>query len=155
MQENIANVIISLAIAASAIILIKVAEYKKFKTLSGSHKATSVIFIFIGIAEAVYVSMSLKILTPALETVTSLSALLLFFTFIYLNKLQNAVSGMSIALGNRVNVGNTIEFEGKQGVITQIGLTKTIVQLINSDKQLIIPNKKFDEEVSVISKKTY
>ena len=103
----------------------------------------------------VVVSMSLKVLTPALETVTSLRALLLLLTFIYLNKLQNAVSGMSIALGSRVNVGNTIEFEGKQGVIIQIGLTKTIVQLMNSDKLLIIPNKKFDEEVSIISRKTY
>ena len=155
MEENIGNVIVSLIIAVSAISMIKLVEYKKFKKLSGSHKATTVIFIFIGIAESVYVSMTLHVLTPALETVTSLSALLLFFTFIYLNKLQNAVSGMSIALGTRINVGNTIEFEGKQGVIVQIGLTKTIVQLMNSEKQLIIPNKKFDEEISVISKKSY
>lgn len=155
MQENLTNVIASLILALSVIIIIKLVEYKKFRTLTGSYKATGVIFIFIGVAEAVYVSISLHILTPALETVTSLSALLLFFTFIYLNKLQNAVSGMSIALGSRVNVGNTIEFEGRHGVITQIGLTKTIVQIMNSDKQLIIPNKKFDEEVSIISKKRY
>lgn len=155
MEENITNVIVSIIILGAVVSIIKLIEYKKFRTLSGSHKATTVIFIFIGIAEAVYVSMTLHVLTPALETVTSLSALLLFFTFIYLNKLQNAVSGMSIALGSRINLGNTIEFEGKQGVIVQIGLTKTIVQLMNSEKQLIIPNKKFDEEVSIISKKSY
>lgn len=56
---------------------------------------------------------------------------------------------MSIALGKRFNVGNTIEFDGKQGEIMQIGLVKTIIK-IDNNKIMLIPNKKFDEEVMII-----
>jgi small-conductance mechanosensitive channel len=124
-------------------------ERIKFKTLSGSHKATGVIIIIISIIETIYLAITLKLLASAIEVVTSLSAILLFFTFVYLNKLQNAISGMSIALGKRFNVGNTIEFDGKQGEIMQIGLVKTIIK-IDNNKIMLIPNKKFDEEVMII-----
>jgi len=152
MEQNILNVIVSIIITISVIISIKIVEYTKFKTLSGSHKATGVIFIIIGIIEAIYIASNMKILSPAIEVVTSLSAFLLFFTFVYLNKLQNAISGMSISLGRRMNIGNKIEFKGKRGVITQIGLTKTIVKLDDSEKEMLIPNKKFDEEITIIDR---
>ncbi len=142
--------IISIVITALVFIIIKIVEFTKFRTLLGSGKATGVIFIIIAIAEIMYVSATLKILTPAIEVVTSLSVILLFFTFVYLNKLQNAISGMSIALGRRMNVGSEIEFDKKNGKIIQIGLTKTIVELEDS-RIMLIPNKKFDEEVIVIN----
>ena len=151
MEVNIFYAVISLLLTGIILVFVKVVERIKFKSLSGSHKATGVIIIIIVVAETIYIASNLRILTTAIELVTSLSAILLFFTFIYLNKLQNAISGMSISLGRRINVGSKIEFEGKQGVITQIGLTKTIVQLDKSDNLMLIPNKKFDEEVAVIS----
>jgi len=149
-EGNIFYAIISIVITAVVLIIIKAIEVTKFRTLLGSGKATSVIFIIIAIAEIMYVSATLKILSPAIEVVTSLSAILLFFTFIYLNKLQNAISGMSIALGRRMSVESSIEFDGKRGKIIQIGLTKTVVELEDS-RLMLIPNKKFDEEVTLIS----
>lgn len=150
MEINVVYAILSIVITAAIFIIIKIVELTKFRTLLGSGKATGVVFIIIAIAEVMYLSVTLKILSPAIEVVTSLSAILLFFTFVYLNKLQNAISGMSIALGRRINVGNKIEFGGKQGKIIQIGLTKTIVELEDS-RLMLIPNKKFDEEVSVVN----
>lgn len=150
METNILYAIVSLFLTGIILAFIKAVERTKFKSLSGSHKATGVIIIIIGIAETIYLASSLRILTTAIEVVTSLSAILLFFTFIYLNKLQNAISGMSISLGRRINVGTKIEFEGKYGTITQIGLTKTIVKLDKSNNLMLIPNKKFDEEISII-----
>lgn len=150
MEINILYALVSLFLTGTILVFVKVIERIKFKSLSGSHKATSVIMIIIGIAEIIYLASSLKLLSTAIEVVTSLSAILLFFTFIYLNKLQNAISGMSISLGRRINVDTKIEFEGKNGVITQIGLTKTIVKLDKSDNLMLIPNKKFDEEVSIV-----
>ncbi|AFS82207.1 mechanosensitive ion channel domain-containing protein [Candidatus Nitrosopumilus sediminis] len=150
MDSNVMYAIISIVITALVFIIIKIVEFTKFRTLLGSGKATGVIFIIIAIAEIMYVSATLKILTPAIEVVTSLSVILLFFTFVYLNKLQNAISGMSIALGRRMNVGSEIEFDKKNGKIIQIGLTKTIVELEDS-RIMLIPNKKFDEEVIVIN----
>lgn len=150
METNILYAIASLFLTGIVLTIIKVIERIKFNSLSGSHKATGVMMIIIGIAEVIYLASSLRLLSTAIEVVTSLSAILLFFTFIYLNKLQNAISGMSISLGRRINVGTKIEFEGKHGVITQIGLTKTIVKLDKSDNLMLIPNKKFDEEISII-----
>jgi len=150
MEENLLYAIISMVITAVILLIIKIVEKIKFKTLSGSHKATGVIILIICIAEALYLTRVLGILFPAIEVVASLSAFLLFFTFVYLNKLQNAISGMSIALGKRIDVGTKIEFNGKYGKIIQIGLTKTIVRIDNEEKLMLIPNKKFDEEVTII-----
>lgn len=151
-ETNFFYGIISVIVTSCIILIIKLVEKVKFKTLSGSHKATGVIIIIISIIETIYLAITLKLLASAIEIVTSLSAILLFFTFVYLNKLQNAISGMSIALGKRFNVGNTIEFDGKHGEIMQIGLVKTIIRIDNDNKIMLIPNKKFDEEVMIIEK---
>ena len=151
MEANLLYGMVSIFLTFIVLAIIKVIEHIKFKTFSGSHKATGVIIIIISITEVIYLSITLKILSSAIEIVTSLSAILLFFTFVYLNKLQNAVSGMSLSLGRRVNIGNKIEFVGEKGTITQIGLTKTIVKLDGTNRQMQIPNKKFDGEVAIIS----
>jgi hypothetical protein len=140
MEVNLLYSMVSIFLTFIVLAIIKVIERIKFKTLSGSHKATGVIII-ISITEVIYLSMTLKILSSAIEIVTSLSAILLFFTFVYLNKLQNAVSGMSLSLGRRANIGNKIEFVGEKGTIIQIGLTKTIVKLDGTNRQMLIPSK--------------
>ena len=154
-ETNFFYAIISIIVTACIFLIIKLVERIKFKTLSGSHKATGVIIIIISIIETMYLAITLKFLASAIEVVTSLSAILLFFTFVYLNKLQNAISGMSIALGKRFNVGNTIEFDGKKGEIIQIGLVKTIVKIDDGDKIMLIPNKKFDEEIMIIENSNF
>lgn len=155
MDYNFQISIISIIVVAVIVAVIKIIEKYKFKKLQGSHKATGIIIIIISIIEVTYLSIALKLLSSAIELVTSLSAILLFFTFINLNKLQNAISGMSISLGTRLNVGTTIEINGIYGRIRQIGLTKTIVKLENSNKLMLIPNKKFDEEISIIDDDKY
>ena len=147
--------IVSVIIVASIIVAIKFIEKIKFRTLSGSHKATGVIIIIICVVEVIYLAINFKLLSSAIEIVTSLSAFLLFFTFIYLNKLQNAISGLSISLGNRMKVGQNIEFDGKSGKVVQIGLTKTIIKLDKSDQIMLVPNKKFDEEVTIIKNSNF
>lgn len=145
--------IISILIAASAIISLKVIERVKFRKLVGSYKAIVVISILIVIAELMYLSISFRWLVAAIETVTSLSALLIFFAFVYLNKLQNAASGLSIALSPRISVGDYVEVENKRGKIVQLGLTKTVVELEGTRGQRMwIPNKKFDEVIAIMEK---
>ena len=150
MDNSVFYSILSIIILGSILATIKLIEKEKFKTLSGSHKATGVIIIILCIVESIYLAFNFKLLSSAIEIVTSLSAFLLFFTFIYLNKLQNAISGLSISLGNRIKVGQKIEFEGNYGRVIQIGLTKTIIKLDSSDRIMLIPNKKFDEEITIL-----
>lgn len=143
--------IISILLAASIIICLNILEKTKFQNLVGSYKAIIVISILIIIAEAIYLSISFKLLAYVIETVTSLSAVLIFFAFVYLNKLQNAASGLSIALSPRINVGDFVEIDDKCGKVVQLGLTKTIVELDKTNgKKMWIPNKKFDEVVTIL-----
>lgn len=154
MESNTVFAIISIIVTFGIFLTIKIIEHVKLKSLTGSHKATGVILIIIAIAEIIYLAITLRVLSSAIEIVASLSALLIFFAFVYLNKLQNAASGISMALG-RIKVGDKIEFEGKTGTIKQVGLVKTIVELDDSEKLLFIPNKKFDEDAYVISNQKF
>ncbi len=154
MESNTVFAIISIIVTFGIFLTIKIIEHVKLKSLTGSHKATGVILIIIAIAEIIYLAITLRVLSSAIEIVASLSALLIFFAFVYLNKLQNAASGISMALG-RIKVGDKIEFEGKTGTIKQVGLVKTIVELDDSEKLLFIPNKKFDEDTYVISNQKF
>ncbi|NIP61496.1 MAG: mechanosensitive ion channel [Nitrosopumilaceae archaeon] len=144
--------IISLVITGIAIAVIKIVDYIKFKNLVGSYKASIVMTLIIVVAEIIYLSVNFKLLSYAIETVTSLSALLIFMAFVYLNKLQNAASGLSMALGTRVKVGDRVEIQGKKGIIVQLGLTKTVIQVDGVEgMRLWVPNKLFDEKVSFLT----
>lgn len=141
------NAVLSVVVVVTIIVLLKIVEKIKFQDLEGSYKATTVIIILVVISEAIYLAISFSLLKNAIETVTSLSALLIFFAFVYLNKLQNAASGLSLALSSKVMVGEKVKIDGKKGTIVKIGLTKTIVEDDDSKNRLYIPNKKFDEVV--------
>jgi len=67
------------------------------------------------------------------------------------NKLKNAAAGLSIYLGPRINLGDIIEIDNKVGVIKEIHLTKTIIELKNGN-EMWIPNVKFDEAIVITHK---
>lgn len=144
--------IVSIIITALCISIVKIVDYTKFKHLVGSYKATTVIIIIIVIAEGVYLSVSFQFLTSALETVTSLGAVLIFLAFVFLNKLQNAASGLSMALGSRGKLGDQVEIDGIRGTIVQLGLTKTVLEVKGMEgMRYYIPNKVFDEKASFLT----
>lgn len=145
--------VISIVITIGAIIVAKIIDYYKFKTLDGSYKALVVVILLIVIAEGIYLSINFDLLIYALETVTSLSAILIFAAFVYLNKLQNAASGISIALSTNIHVGDKIEIENRKGTIFKLGLTKTIIEMDKDKSRVWVPNKKFDEVLVSISQK--
>ncbi|ABX13238.1 mechanosensitive ion channel domain-containing protein [Nitrosopumilus maritimus] len=147
------HAIISILVTVVAIASAKLVDFYKFKKLEGSYKALVVIILLIVIAEGIYLSINFDLLTYALETVTSLSAILIFAAFVYLNKLQNAASGISIALSTNIHVGSKIEIENRKGTILKLGLTKTIIEIDEDKKRIWIPNKKFDEVLVSISRK--
>jgi hypothetical protein len=147
--------IISIVITIGVIITAKIIDHYKFKTLDGSYKALAVIILLVVIAESIYLSIHFDLLTYVLETITSLSVILIFTAFVYLNKLQNAASGISIALSTNLHVGTKIEIENRKGTIFKLGLTKTIIEIDEDKSRVWIPNKKFDEVlVSISSVKT-
>ena len=71
---------------------------------------------------------------------------------IAINKLKNAIAGISIAIDPRIHLGDFIEVEKVKGKIIQFGLTKTVIETDELFK-VMVPNVKFDEEIIRIESK--
>jgi len=87
----------------------------------------------------------------AVETIASIGVGLVVLGIAFQNKLKNAAAGLSIFLGPRVNLGDIIEIDNKVGVVKEIHLTKTIIELIDGN-EMWIPNSKFDDEIVITHK---
>ncbi|MEK0348782.1 MAG: mechanosensitive ion channel, partial [Nitrosopumilus sp.] len=103
------------------------------------------------VAELVYLSTSFGLLEYVFEIIASIGVGLVVLGITFQNKLKNAAAGLSIFLGPRVNLGDIIEIDNKVGVIKEIHLTKTIIEL-NNGNEMWIPNVKFDEEIIITHK---
>jgi small-conductance mechanosensitive channel len=123
----------------------------KFKGLAGSHKIVVVVCMIAIAGELVYLSTSFGLLEYVFEIIASIGVGLVVLGITFQNKLKNAAAGLSIFLGPRVNLGDIIEIDNKVGVIKEIHLTKTIIEL-NDGNEMWIPNVKFDEEIIITHK---
>ncbi len=150
-MSQIVFAVISLAITITIILIVKFIDRVKFKELTGSHKIVVVVCMIAIAGELVYLSTSFGLLEYVFEIIASIGVGLVVLGITFQNKLKNAAAGLSIFLGPRVNLGDIIEIDNKVGVIKEIHLTKTIIEL-NDGNQMHIPNVKFDEEIIITHK---
>ncbi len=61
------------------------------------------------------------------------------------------INGILIHLDREMDVGADIEIDGKRGIINEISLTRT--KILNGEYTLLVPNRKFRENVVIIRKK--
>ena len=150
-MSQIVFVVISIVITISIMLIAKYIDHVKFKGLTGSHKIVVVVSMLAMVAELVYLSTSFGLLEYVFEIIASIGVGLVVLGITFQNKLKNAAAGLSIFLGPRVNLGDIIEIDNKVGVIKEIHLTKTIIEL-NNGNEMWIPNVKFDEEIIITHK---
>ena len=100
----------------------------------------------------IYLSITYGLLEFALETITSVGLGIVLLGVAFKNKLKNAIAEISIAIDPRINLGDFIEVENVKGKIIQFGLTKTVIETDELFK-VMIPNVKFDEEITRIESK--
>ena len=150
-MSQIIFVVISIVITISIMLIAKYIDRVKFKGLAGSHKIVVVISMLAIVCELVYLSTSFGLLEYVFEIIASIGVGLVVLGITFQNKLKNAAAGLSIFLGPRVNLGDIIEIDNKVGVIKEIHLTKTIIEL-NDGNEMWIPNVKFDEEIIITHK---
>jgi len=143
--------VISIVITVAIMLIVKLIDRVKFKELAGSHKIVVVVCILAVSGELVYLSTSFGLLVYAVETIASIGVGLVVLGIAFQNKLKNAAAGLSIYLGPRVNLGDIIEIDNKVGVVKEIHLTKTIIEL-NDGNEMWIPNVKFDEAIIITHK---
>jgi len=65
---------------------------------------------------------------------------------------SNLFAGISLIGDKLINIGSEIEIGGKKGKIVEMTLTVTKVRIADN-RLMIVPNKKFREEVVVITKR--
>jgi len=150
-MSQIVFAVISIVITITIMLIAKYIDRIKFKGLTGSHKIVVVVSMLAIAGELVYLSTSFGLLEYVFEIIASIGVGLVVLGITFQNKLKNAAAGLSIFLGPRVNLGDIIEIDNKVGVIKEIHLTKTIIEL-NDGNEMWIPNVKFDEEIIITHK---
>ena len=150
-MSQIVFVVISIVITVAIILIARLIDRVKFKKLTGSHKIVVVVCILVIAGELVYLSTSFGLLVYAFETIASIGVGLVVLGIAFQNKLKNAAAGLSIYLGPRINLGDRIEIDNKVGVVKEIHLTKTIIEL-NDGNEMWIPNVQFDEKIVITHK---
>jgi len=143
--------VISIVITVAIMLIVKLIDRVKFKELAGSHKIVVVVGLLAIVGELLYLSTSFGLLVYAVEIIASIGVGLVVLGIAFQNKLKNAAAGLSIFLGPRVNLGDIIEIDNKVGVVKEIHLTKTIIELIDGN-EMWIPNSKFDDEIVITHK---
>ena len=138
--------ILSIILTACVIIATKIIDKIKFAELHGSHKILGIVAILSITGEVVYLSIAFGLLQFALETITSIGVGIILLGVAFQTKLKNAISGISIAINPKINLGDYLEVENVKGKIFQFGLTKTIIET-DDGARIMIPNVKFDEEI--------
>jgi len=150
-MSQIVLVVISIVITVAIILIAKLINRVKFKGLTGSHKIVVVVCLLAIAGELVYLSTSFGLLEFVFEIIASIGVGLVVLGIAFQNKLKNAAAGLSIFLGPRVNLGDIIEIDNKVGVVKEIHLTKTIIEL-NDGNEMWIPNVQFDEKIVITHK---
>jgi small-conductance mechanosensitive channel len=150
-MSQIVLVVISIVITVAIILIAKLINRVKFKGLTGSHKIVVVVCLLAIAGELVYLSTSFGLLVYVFEIIASIGVGLVVLGIAFQNKLKNAAAGLSIYLGPRINLGDIIEIDNKVGVVKEIHLTKTIIEL-NDGNEMWIPNVQFDEKIVITHK---
>jgi small conductance mechanosensitive channel len=113
---------------------------------------SNLIFILV-IVIGVFISLGILNLN---KTVTSLLAgagiIGLALSFAFQDLAQNLISGISMAFRGPFKIGDTIEANGKRGVVTKLSLRSTML-LNSAGEEIIIPNKDVYQNVLINSSK--
>ena len=144
------NAIISIIISITVFSVIKLVISRKLSNLRGSQKLVGLISFIIVIIQLVYLGVLFDLFTLAASVIASFGVAFALISFALQNHLKNIVSGIGLYLNKKINIGDTIEIDGKKGVITEFHLLKTIAKT-QEGKIMNIPNLKFSETVILIS----
>ena len=144
--------IISIVISSGIFFFVRFVLIKKLSELKGITKLLGLISIIIISFELVYLATLFDLFRIAADLIASLGVAFALVTFALQNHLKNMISGIGLYLNTQIDIGDIVEIDGKEGVITDFHLLRTIA-ITEDGKRIIIPNLKFSESVTIISHK--
>ncbi len=153
LDERILITLVAVAVAIVFRAAIGSIFKRKLRELVGYQLLANALTGVLGIGLVSYLLYVWGIVGALIEMVATLGiiAVILLFTIKDI-WLSNLFAGFSLIGDKLINVGSEVEVAGKRGKIVEMTLTVTKVKAAGGDL-IIIPNKKFREDVVVIMKK--
>ena len=145
------TVIIVLAMIA-ANLLARIIVRRRLIGLEGHESFVRLIWLIVAISGAAYLAVVWGLVSLLVGTITTLGALSVLIGLALIPWLSDLVVGLSLYVNPLIRVGAEVEIAGVRGRIIRISLTTT--QISGNEFLIIVPNRKFrDEIVKIISSK--
>ena len=116
--------------------------------LEGHESLVRFIWLIVAIAGIAYLSVIWEIISLILGTVATIGALAIIIGIAVMPWLSDIIVGVTLYINPLIRVGSEIEIGGMRGRISRMNLTTT--QITANEALIIIPNRKFREELVMI-----
>lgn len=121
---------------------------RRLMGLEGHEYLVRFIWLIVAIAGIAYLSVIWEIISLILGTVATIGALAIIIGIALMPWLSDLIVGVTLYLNPLIRVGSEIEIGGMRGRISRMNLTTT--QITANEALIIIPNRKFREELVMI-----
>jgi small-conductance mechanosensitive channel len=144
--------IVSLVVALVFFVTGRIIIQRKLRDLKGSQKILGMITIGIIVGEFMFLGTSLGLFMLAIEVMASIGVGFGLIVIALQNYVKSMIAGIHNYLSPEINIGDVVEISGKIGVIIELHLLKTVL-MAEDGRRIIIPNLKFNEDITIISHK--
>ncbi len=121
---------------------------RRLMGLEGHEYLVRFIWLIVAIAGIAYLAVIWEIISLILGTVATIGALAIIIGIALMPWLSDLIVGVTLYLNPLIRVGSEIEIGGMRGRISRMNLTTT--QITANEALIIIPNRKFREELVMI-----
>ena len=126
---------------------------RKLRELTGHHLLANTLTGILIIGLAFYLLYLWGIIQALVEIALTLGVITVVFLFTIKDIwISNLFAGISLIGDKLINIGSEVEVGGRKGKIVEMTLTVTKVRT-SDNRLMIVPNKKFREEIVVITKR--
>ncbi|MFB0500547.1 MAG: mechanosensitive ion channel domain-containing protein [Candidatus Hadarchaeaceae archaeon] len=126
---------------------------RKLRELTGHHLLANTLTGILIIGLAFYLLYLWGIIQALVEIALTLGVITVVFLFTIKDIwISNLFAGISLIGDKLINIGSEVEVGGRKGKIVEMTLTVTKVRIADN-RLMIVPNKKFREEIVVITKR--
>ncbi len=151
MAQLFVQVLETFIIIAALVVINLAARFivqRRLMGLEGHEYLVRFIWLIVAIAGIAYLSVIWEIISLILGTVATIGALAIIIGIALMPWLSDLIVGITLYLNPLIRVGSEIEIGGMRGRISRMNLTTT--QITANEALIIIPNRKFREELVMI-----
>ncbi|MEM1947062.1 MAG: mechanosensitive ion channel [Candidatus Caldarchaeum sp.] len=136
------------ATAVFAVIAIAIRYILRRRFRQEHRKILYVVLVMLAAGYVGYVAYLWRFFEFVVGVLATAGALGLLLALSLVPWVTDIFSGISLALDPKINIGSEVEIDGKRGKIIDITLTRVVIS--GDECIILVPNKKFREEVVVV-----